>query len=242
MGCHFLLKGIFPTQRSNPGLLHCRQTLYHLSHQGDSWTQKISEHWRIHTFELWCWRRVENPLHCKEIQLVNSKGNQSWIFIGRTDAKAKFPIFWLPDVKVDSLNKTLMLGKIKGRSRRGLQRMRCLDGITDLMDMSLSKHQEMANDREAWSAAVHELTKNQTQMSEWTTTTYRINICLMGIKIVGEFGRDHHTLQYLKWITNKDFLYSAWSSAQCYVAAWMEREFRGEWIHIYVWLSSFAVH
>ena len=81
----------------------------------------------------------ESPLDCKEIQPVHPKGNQSWIFIGRTDAEAQAPILWPPDSRDDLLEKTLMLGKIEGRRRRGRQRMRWLDGITDLMDMSLSK-------------------------------------------------------------------------------------------------------
>ena len=132
----------------------------------ESWAPK---NWSLWTVVLE--KTLESLLDCKEIQSVNPKGNQPWIFIGRTVAEAEAPVLWPPDAKSQITRKDLMLGKVEGNSRKGQQRMKWLDSITNSTDMNLSKLQEIMEGRGAWRAAVYGVTKSQTQLSDWTTTS-----------------------------------------------------------------------
>ena len=131
----------------------------------EGWAQK---NWCFWTVVLE--KTLESPLDSKEIQPVHPKGDQPWDFFGRTDVEAETPILWPPNAKSWLWcwkEKTLMLGKIEGRKRRGWQRIRWLDGIIDSVDMSLSKLQDLVIDREAWCSAIHGVSKIRTWLSNW---------------------------------------------------------------------------
>ena len=163
----------------------------------ESWAIKKSEHRRIDAFELWCWRRL------LRVSWTASRSNQSILkeispgcSLEGLMLKLKLQYFGHLMRRADSLKKTLMLGKIEGRRIRGQQRMRCLEGITDSMDMGLGGLQELVMDREAWRAAIHEVTKSRGQLRDWTELNWTGPL-LASAPSFPSSGKFHHLVSFI---------------------------------------------
>ena len=159
------------------------------------WELDCEESWALKNWCFWTVvleKTLESPLDCKKIQPVHPKGDWSWVFMKGLMLKLKLQYFGQLMRRVDSLDKTLMLGGIGARRRRGWQKMKCLDGIIDLMDMNLSELWELVMDREAWRAEIHGVAKSRTWLSDWTELNWRLINFLFKIIIT-------HVCIYLYW-------------------------------------------